>query len=106
MVHRNIIKALLVAANGKMTMKFKLLVLVVIAFGISGCNQAFMAGMASGLANRPAPDYSSIGTLSPSSANTVMNDLRAKREARKQEQNMKNMCEASGGRWRTGRCKY
>ena len=87
-------------------MRFKLLMLVVVAFGISGCNQAFMAGVASGLANRPAPDYSSIGTSSPSSANSVLNDLRAKREARQQEQNMKNMCEAGGGRWRAGRCKY
>ena len=86
-------------------MKFNLAIVAVVAFGLSGCNQAFMAGMASGLANRPAPDYSSIGTSS-STTNNSLDQMRQKREARKQEKNMKNMCEASGGRWRVGRCKY
>ncbi|MDC1001999.1 hypothetical protein OAS89_05945 [Alphaproteobacteria bacterium] len=30
-------------------MKFKLVIIAVIAFGLSGCNQAFMGGMAQGL---------------------------------------------------------
>ena len=86
-------------------MRFRLVALAFVVFGLSACNQAFMSGMASGLANRPAPDYSSVGTSS-STTNNSLDQMRQKREARKQEKNMKNMCEASGGRWRVGRCKY
>ncbi len=77
---------------------------VFVIFSLSGCNEAFMAGVAQGLANRPAPVYTS-GSASSSSTSTL-DQIRAKREKRKMEQNMKDMCEASGGRWRVGRCKY
>jgi len=71
---------------------------------VSACNQAFMQGMAEGLANRPSTVYTP--TSSSSSGPSTLDKLRQKREARKQQQNMKSMCEASGGRWRVGRCKY
>ena len=85
-----------------MTVRFALLFGLLIS--VSACNQAFMQGLAEGLANRPSTVYTP--TSSSSSGTNTLDNLRQKREARKQEKNMKSMCEASGGRWRVGRCKY
>ena len=81
-----------------------IVLIAIAAFTLSACNDAFVAGLANGLANRPAPTYTS-----PSSsydANAHLEQIKRDREAKKQERNMKEMCENTGGRWRVGRCKY
>ena len=74
---------------------------------LSACNEAFMQGVAEGLADRPTTVY----TPAASSSNAQLEQMRQEqrrqeREAKKLERSMKDMCRASGGRWRVGRCKY
>ena len=75
------------------------------SIALSACNDAFVAGMASGLANRPAPTYSST-PASTNNSNALIEKMKRDREAKRIERNMKDMCENGGGRWRVGRCKY
>ena len=77
--------------------------LVSVSFMLSACDPAFMRGVAEGLANRPTTVYSPAAS---SSTNNQLDQIRQRREAKKQERNQKNMCENTGGRWRVGRCKY
>ena len=84
-------------------MYLRFILILGLTFTINGCNQAFMEGLAQGLAKNP-PVYSP--SSSGSSSTNSLDEIRKKREARQQERNMKDMCKATGGRWRVGRCKY
>ena len=92
----------------KISKSIKILFCICTLGFLFSCNQAFVAGMAEGLAGKR---YNSTYSNSSYSSQYELNKLqRQQRELenrqRNMERNAKRSCRDLGGRWRVGRCKF
>jgi len=84
-------------------------ILVIVVLGtLMSCNQAFVAGMANGLAGK---SYNPSSSSSAYSNQLELNRLKRQQEEikasqKKMERSARSSCRDLGGRWRVGRCKF